>query len=131
MITPTQLAACRIAMGLEPLSDAEIDCLGGHVESARTRTLYTCGDDEDALHFSAFLLHQIAKLKQCLVDGNKRMAWFAMLKGLSTWELSVDCTDDEAEELVLGVANGTVDPDAVLTWLQEHLVELPDDAYAL
>jgi death-on-curing protein len=55
------------------------------------------------------------------VDGNKRIGHAAMevmiLNGL---ELSVDV--DDAEFVVLGVATGLIDRDALMHWLEEHQI---------
>ncbi len=120
-------------LGLEMLTDDRLDCVRGHVDSALTRTQYTQAseDDIDALHFAAFLLHQIAKVRHCLVDGNKRAAWYLMVMSLSRWELTLVCSDDEGEALVLDVARGRLEPEDVIRWLIDHLDELPAAAYPL
>jgi death on curing protein len=44
-----------------------------------------------------------------LVDGNKRLAWLATYVFLAKNEVVLDPGDDEAYDLVLAVAAGTVD----------------------
>lgn len=121
---------CRIALDLPRFVTGQLDCLEGNARSAEMRAQYTCDTEEiDPLHFAAYLLHQGAKVRHCLGDGNKRMAWYTTLLVLSEWELGIDATDDDAEAFVLGIADGTTTPEDAIDWIQGHLVELPSDAF--
>jgi len=72
---------------------------------------------------AAALLHSLAP-NHPLVDGNKRLAWsgtrvFCLLNGRD-----LRLTVDEAEELVLGVAQGHVDVPEIARLLEDHLVRI-------
>ena len=57
---------------------------------------------------AAALLHSIAR-DHALVDGNKRLAWLATVVFLDINGLAPDLDDDAAFDLVMAVAEGTVD----------------------
>ena len=57
---------------------------------------------------AAALLHSIAR-NHALVDGNKRLAWLATVVFLDINGLAPDLDDDAAFDLVMAVAEGTVD----------------------
>ena len=80
-------------------------------------------DDDDTqpgLVFSGYLLYYLAK-KQCFVDGNKRMAWLAITFALQTLDLTVDCSDDEAEAIIIDLIVGRMDAPAIVGWIEDHL----------
>ncbi|MBZ4666398.1 type II toxin-antitoxin system death-on-curing family toxin [Mahella sp.] len=54
------------------------------------------------------------------VDGNKRIGILAMLVFLEINGIEVNCTDDELIELGLGLADGTVNNEDLLSWIIEH-----------
>lgn len=61
-----------------------------------------------------------------LVDGNKRLSWlcavvFAQLNG---FDLTTHV--DEGERVILAVAAGTMELDALTDWVSAHLSELSD-----
>lgn len=69
---------------------------------------------------AAALMHSLAR-NHPLVDGNKRLAWagtrvFCLLNGRD-----LRLTVDEAEALVLGVAQGHMDVPEIARVLEEHL----------
>lgn len=57
---------------------------------------------------AAALLHSLAR-NHALVDGNKRLAWFATVVFLDLNAQEPDLSDDEAFDLVVDVARGAVD----------------------
>ena len=57
---------------------------------------------------AAALLHSICR-NHALVDGNKRLAWFATVAFLGLNGFNVDLADDDAFDLVIGVAEGRLD----------------------
>jgi len=75
---------------------------------------------------AAALMHSLAR-NHPLVDGNKRLAWaatrvFCLMNGRD-----ITYTVDEAEAMVLAVAEGQLDVPALAGWLTERLVEAPSD----
>lgn len=56
-----------------------------------------------------------------LPDGNKRLAWEALRMFFALNGYDLDFTDEDAIELMLGVAAGEIDDVAVADWLTERL----------
>ncbi len=68
---------------------------------------------------AAALLHSLTK-NHCLVDGNKRLAWLATTVFCYINGVLVDGPDDDAYELVISIADGTVsDISAIADQLQQ------------
>lgn len=72
---------------------------------------------------AAALLHSLAR-NHPLVDGNMRLAWAAarVLCLMNGHDLTYESVDD-AEQLVLGIAEGTLDVPDIATWIRRHLVD--------
>ncbi len=56
------------------------------------------------------------------VDGNKRIGVYVMLTFLEVNGIRLDCTNEEVVEIGLGVANGSMDYEALLAWVREHRI---------
>jgi len=56
-----------------------------------------------------------------LPDGNKRLAWLALLWFLESNGVAITYTDDEAVDLMLGVAAGAYDDHYVAGWISQHM----------
>ena len=56
-----------------------------------------------------------------LPDGNKRLAWLALLWFLESNGVGITYTEDEAVELMLGVAAGSHDEHFVADWIGRHM----------
>ena len=56
-----------------------------------------------------------------LPDGNKRLAWQSMTLFLALNGLELVADDDDAVELMLGIAAGEVDEDAAEEWVRERI----------
>lgn len=65
---------------------------------------------------AAALLHSLAR-NHALADGNKRLAWLATVVFLDLNGRAISLTDDEAFNLVVNVAAGESDIDAIAAWL--------------
>ena len=77
--------------------------------AARPRTGLGGKDAYPSLELkAAALLHSVAR-NHALVDGNKRLALAATLVFLGVYGWRLDMTNDEAYELVMGVAAGQLD----------------------
>lgn len=50
-------------------------------------------------------------------DGNKRTASHSMQVYLAVENISLNYTDDEAEELIIGVADGSITVEVLKEWL--------------
>ncbi len=56
------------------------------------------------------------------VDGNKRIGVYVMLTFLEVNGIRLDCTNEEVVEIGLGVADGSMDYEALLAWVREHRI---------
>ena len=54
------------------------------------------------------------------VDGNKRIGVYVMLTFLEVNGIRIDCTNEDVVKIGLGVADGSMDYDALLAWVREH-----------
>jgi death-on-curing protein len=61
---------------------------------------------------AAALLHSVAR-NHAIVDGNKRLAWLATVVFLDLSGHALSLTDDAAVDLVVGVAAGKMDMEAI------------------
>ncbi|TYL49990.1 type II toxin-antitoxin system death-on-curing family toxin [Nocardioides sp. BGMRC 2183] len=82
----------------------------GLLEAAAARPRTTVFGDEaypGLVDKAAALLHSVCR-NHALVDGNKRLAWLATDVFLRINGAIVEMTDDEAFDLVMQVAEGTI-----------------------
>lgn len=56
------------------------------------------------------------------VDGNKRIGVYAMLTFLEVNGIRLDCTNEDVVHIGLSVADGSMDYEALLTWVREHRI---------
>ena len=56
------------------------------------------------------------------VDGNKRIGVYIMLTFLEVNGIRMEYSDEELVQIGLGVADGSVDYEALLAWVQSHRV---------
>ncbi|WP_437286586.1 type II toxin-antitoxin system death-on-curing family toxin [Sorangium sp. So ce406] len=92
-------------------------CVEGSIGSAVTASMYVAEDGEpDLLVAVAYLLVYLAK-NHCFTDGNKRVAWSALLRVLDANGIRIVAEQDDAAKLVNDVASGVVDAHGVLNWL--------------
>lgn len=56
------------------------------------------------------------------VDGNKRIGVYVMLTFLEVNGIRLDCTNEDIVEIGLGVASGSMDYEALLTWVRNHRI---------
>ena len=54
------------------------------------------------------------------VDGNKRIGVYVMLSFLAINGIRVEATDDDVIRLGLGIADGSMKYDEILSWIIEH-----------
>ena len=77
--------------------------------AARSQTTVSGEDAYPTLHQkAAALLHSLVR-NRALVDGNKRLAWLATFVFLDINGQALIAADDEVAELVLSIAEGTLD----------------------
>lgn len=56
------------------------------------------------------------------VDGNKRIGVYVMLTFLEVNGIHLDCTNEDVVKVGLGVADGSMDYEALLAWVREHRI---------
>lgn len=56
------------------------------------------------------------------VDGNKRIGVYVMLTFLEVNGIRLDCTNEDVVRIGLGVADGSMDYEALLAWVREHQI---------
>lgn len=94
----------------------------GLLEAAVARPRTTVfGDDAypSLLEKAAALLHSICK-NDGLVDGNKRLAWLAADVFLRINDVTLEMPDDEAFDIVMAVADGSIDVAEIAEWFGRH-----------
>ena len=110
-------------------SDPKLGCLEGSAGNAYNAGFYNAKNDpptplEISLVFSAYLLFYLAK-DHCFIDGNKRIAWTSCMYVLATIGLTLNASQEEAEQFMDGVVTGNVDSGAdVALWIERHLVAI-------
>ena len=57
------------------------------------------------------------------VDGNKRIGVFVMLSFLSLNGIRIDATDEDIVQLGLGIADGSVEYERIVSWIKAHRTE--------
>ena len=57
------------------------------------------------------------------VDGNKRIGIFVMLMTLRLNKIFLSYAQSELIELGLGIADGSIDYDNILSWINVHIIE--------
>lgn len=97
----------------------------GLADSALHAPLASFGDQEfypDFCDKAAVLLVRLAK-NHPLLDGNKRAAWVTLrvFIEMNSWEWVDYPSVDEAEEVVLSVAEGTLDEEQAASWLRPRI----------
>lgn len=105
LTTEQTLKIARHAVG-GPVHVRDIGLLDAAVHRPRASVL---GQDAypDLLTKAAALLHSLAS-NHPLVDGNKRLAWLATYVVCAKNGVELDPPDDDAYELVVGVAAGEI-----------------------
>ena len=59
------------------------------------------------------------------IDGNKRVGHAAMETFLLLNGYEIAATVNDAERIILGIANGQISRNELLLWLQQHLIPRP------
>ena len=57
---------------------------------------------------------------RAFVDGNKRIGVYVMLSFLEINGIRIDASDDDVVHLGLGIADGTMKYEEILSWINEH-----------
>jgi death-on-curing protein len=122
LTTEQALRIARRAVG-GPVEVRDLGLLDAAIHRPRASVL---GSDAypDLFAKAAALLHSLAR-SHPLVDGDKRLAWLATYVFLAKNEVVLDPDDDAAYELVVSVADGTVDDVGAIAAVLAGFVERP------
>ncbi len=77
------------------------------------------------LRVAAAIGFSLTKNRHPFVDGNKRAGWFAMFVTLRLNGLYLDAREADATAAVLGVADGSMNEDALVAFLEANTREMP------
>ena len=110
------LAATRGAPGVRDLGGLESAVAQPLASFAGAELYPSLLEKAAALCFSLVANHPF-------VDGNKRTAHASMEALLMLNGCRIEATVDEHEQLVVGVADGSVSREQVVAWLRSHVVE--------
>jgi death-on-curing protein len=116
----TELHGIAIAEFGGAASPPKEGCVDRSIASAINASLYSTDDDgePDLLLAAAHLLFYVAK-NHCFADGNKRVAWSAVVRALDINGIRIEADPMEAGELVEGVASGARTVRDILLWFYE------------
>jgi len=111
--------------------NTNLDCIGGVLGSALQNTYYTDQakqnpntDEPNIIYFASYAL-LLTVIKHCFTDGNKRLGWQILVDLLATKHLTLNATDDEAVNFVLGIAiNKISDIEDIVDWVSSRLVSI-------
>lgn len=98
----------------------------GGLEAALARPYATFGGVDlypDPVAKAAALLESVVK-NHPFVDGNERAGYTLGRLTLISYDLDLHATDDEEYEMVIQIATGQLDVDAIKGWLDERIVPL-------
>lgn len=95
----------------------------GGVEAALARAEQVIaygGDRIGVAHVAAAIGFSLTKNRHPFVDGNKRAGWFAMFVTLRLNGIYLDARESDATAIVLGIADGSVDEEALVAFLEAN-----------
>jgi death-on-curing protein len=93
---------------------------------ARAEHLAAYGGETRIPHLAAAIAFGIGRIRHPFVDGNKRVAFAALLMALELNGLALDATEVGAFEAIRDMASGAIDEAAFAAWVDRHVV--PQDA---
>lgn len=96
----------------------------GGLEAALARPFATFGGQDlypEPIAKAAALLESIVK-NHPFVDGNKRAGYTLARLLLITYDRDLKATDEEEYDLVIQVATGQIDVEAIATWMRSRVV---------
>ena len=93
------------------------------LEAAVNAPFQTFGGEDlfPELHEKAARLCYGIANNHAFIDSNKRTAVHAMEMFLLLNEKTLECTDDELENIILGVAEGSISYEKMACWIKEHI----------
>lgn len=87
---------------------------------------YGGGKDVDIFQIAASLMYSITKNRHPFADGNKRVGLAMLLLTLRSNVWSLDITNDQAIDMTLEVADGTMSEEKLVQFCRKNSVSLTD-----
>lgn len=94
---------------------------------ARAENLAAYAGETRTTHLAAAIAFSLCRVRHPFVDGNKRVAFAALLMALDLNDLALDATEQDAFETIRGVADGAIDEAAFAAWVEVKAVALSED----
>lgn len=108
--------------GQQP-TQPEPGCIDRSLGAAQSAEYYREETDTSipGLAFAGYALFYLTK-NHCFLDGNKRVGWLVAVAVLLEIGLTLQVTDDDAEQMVQNVATGAIASGAeVVLWFHDNL----------
>lgn len=98
----------------------------GGIEAALARAdhLAAYAGETRVTHLAAAIAFGIGRIRHPFVDGNKRVAFAALLMALELNDLALDATEMDAFATIRDMASGAIDEAAFADWVAAHVVPL-------
>jgi death-on-curing protein len=93
---------------------------------ARAENLAVYGGEARISHLAAAIAYGIGRIRHPFVDGNKRVAFAALLMALELNGAALDATETGAFETIRDMASGAIDEASFAAWVESHTVVLPE-----
>ncbi|MEX1036010.1 MAG: type II toxin-antitoxin system death-on-curing family toxin [Sneathiella sp.] len=84
------------------------------------------GEDVDIFRIAAALMYSLTKNRHPFTDGNKRVGLAMLLLTLRKNGWSLDITNDQAIDMTLKIADGTMSESELVDYCREKSVSLDD-----
>lgn len=78
---------------------------------------------DDLFSFAAYAFRYLAR-NHCYADGNKRVAWLALISVLQRSGLTLNASIDQAESFVNSASSNSYPDHHIEAWISEHLTAL-------
>lgn len=91
---------------------------------ARADHLAAFGGETRITHLAAAIAYGIGRIRHPFVDGNKRVAFAALLMALELNGLTLDATEMDAFTTIRDMASGAIDEARFADWVAAHAVPL-------
>lgn len=105
---------------IESFSKEKGNMSPGNLEATLQRVEGYKGDDKDALFWKASILLERIILGHPFIDGNKRTAYEATRVFLEVNGHALKASEDEAIDLLVGVAKSKKNRYSIKSWLEKH-----------
>ncbi len=114
-----------LVLGSVPSHQKHQDCLPSAIGPAIQSALYESpGDDVDILIAACFLARNVAT-RQCFMDGNKRVAWAALLEVLEVHaQVTLDADQEVAAQRLVDLSTGALSVRDFAEWVASNLVPI-------